>query len=138
MAGPEKELILQRVPWSATAADHLRDLPGMAPHVSVDHYAAMVETGHAFLMGGFVGGKHLASAVIGFEEGDMGTECVVYAAAGRVPGVDLLATVLPAIEGIAMAAGGLSIRWHTIRKGLIARTLPAGYRAAEIVMRKEL
>lgn len=131
-------LIFRRIEWSAEAADHLRGVASMAPHVSVDHYADMIDTGAAVLFGAFIDGEHVASAVAGFEDGDLGSEFVIYGAAGKAPGIDLIVTILPAFEAIARSGGAVSIRFHTVRKGLIARTLPAGYEAAEIIMRKVL
>lgn len=63
-------------------------------------------------------------------------EGVVVAAGGRADGIDLTATIMPHIE--KMFIGCQSIRIHTERIGLAKKLHKQGYRAAELVLKKEL
>lgn len=65
-----------------------------------------------------------------------GDELVIVAAAGRLPGISLTRSVLPAIEALAAAGGCSSVRVHSIRPGMLKALARQGYAPAEIVYRK--
>lgn len=64
-----------------------------------------------------------------------GDELVIVAAAGALPGVNLLDVVLPHIEA---ASGARWVRIHTQRRGMGRQLARHGYKAAEVVYRKEI
>ena len=107
--------------------------------VGPDWYAAQIAAGDLYVVGVFAGGE-LGMVVLLREETitTAARELVIVAAAGRIPGVDLTRHVLPAIEDLARSLGCQSVRLHTMRKGLIRKTVRHGYMLSEIVMRKAL
>lgn len=65
-----------------------------------------------------------------------GPEGVIVAAAGRVPGVDLTAAVLPYVESLFRDC--VRVRIHTARPGLGAKLAAMGYGLQEAVYSKEI
>lgn len=65
-----------------------------------------------------------------------GVEVVIAAAAGDAPGVNLVESVMPAIEKQASGADMLTV--HTRRKGLVAKLAAQGFELAGFIMRKRL
>ncbi len=65
-----------------------------------------------------------------------GSEGLVVAAAGGLPGVDLTAEVLPAIE--RMFSGVRRVTFETTRKGLVGKALAQGYHVAYYGVSKTL
>ena len=63
-------------------------------------------------------------------------ELVVIAAFGRAPARDLTAEFLPQIEVLARSEGCVSIRFHTMRPGLVSKAIRAGCRVSEVIIRK--
>lgn len=63
-------------------------------------------------------------------------EGVIMAAAGELPGIDLIATCLPDIE--AKFKGCTAVRYHTERPAVARKMARWGYVADEIICRKEL
>lgn len=108
----------------ATGADTLNDIAGQ------------VQSGGAFLFHIQHGGAVVGAFVVRVDDTATGPQGVIVAAAARLQGVDMLATCLPAIEG--MFKGCKSIRYHTNRPALARRMAAQGYRAAEIVSIKEI
>lgn len=65
-----------------------------------------------------------------------GREGVIVAAAGDLPGADLTASCMPAIESLFVGCD--AIRYHTARPALARKLATLGYQAREIVCMKEL
>jgi hypothetical protein len=61
-------------------------------------------------------------------------EGVIVAAAGDLPGVDLMASCLPTIEGLF--SGVAAIRYHTERPAVAVKMARHGYVTDEIICRK--
>lgn len=95
----------------------------------VDCEAAQLFTLHS-------AGDMVAAFVLRIDRIGGRNEGVVVAAAGRVPGVDLTALMMPVIE--KMFEGCQSVRVHTARPGLGRKLVGMGYRVAELVLRKEI
>lgn len=64
-----------------------------------------------------------------------GDECVIVAAAGGLPGINLLDVILPHIEA---TCGARWVRIHSHRKGMMRQLQRHGYGVAEVVYRKEV
>ncbi len=132
-----KEIGLQRVGWDESFDDLFAGL-SFPPHESIETLRNGVETGRIGALGAFDFVHCIAASLYRFEDGDLGTEMVILATAGRVPGGDLIATVLPVLEVMARAAGAGSIRFHTERDGLVKKMASHGYGFSEVIMRKVL
>jgi hypothetical protein len=65
-------------------------------------------------------------------------EAVIVGAAGQVDGCDLVATIMPELEKLAIKAGCTSISFQTRRRGLVAKAAKQGYREASKTLRKAL
>lgn len=65
-----------------------------------------------------------------------GTEVVIVAAAGILPGADLVATLIPYIEQQAKGAQALTV--HTRRRGLLAKLRAQGFGCDGFILRKQL
>lgn len=65
-------------------------------------------------------------------------ELVIVAAGGRHPKIQLLATVLPFLEKMAVDLGCKAVRIHTARRGMMRQLAGRDYRETEIVFRKDL
>lgn len=66
-----------------------------------------------------------------------GREFVIVSCFSRT-GEDFVSQALPQIEALALASGCDSLRFHTMRAGLIKKALPLGFRVSEIILRKAL
>lgn len=118
--------------WSDDAG---QVLAAAVSHASVEDIRRQVEAGAALFQ---VTAK---GAVVGYyvlrvDKLSAGCEGVLVAAAGRIPGVDLTAALVPVIE--RQFIGCVSMRVHTNRPGLVKKLAAQGYGGAEIVVRKRL
>lgn len=66
----------------------------------------------------------------------VGAELVVVAASGGAEGVDLVASVMPAV--IRQAEGLHAVTVHTKRRGLIAKLAAQGFKIEGFILRKAL
>jgi hypothetical protein len=62
-------------------------------------------------------------------------ELVLMAAYGR-DRLDLTAELLPQLETLAGRLGCASVRFHTMRPGLVAKAQAAGFHVSEVILRK--
>lgn len=68
-----------------------------------------------------------------------GTEADLRAAVGRLPGVNLTATLLPIIERAQLRAAGINaVKIETRRKVLVGRLLAQGYELCSYTLRKRI
>lgn len=65
-----------------------------------------------------------------------GREVVIVAAAGTIPGADLVRSVIPYIEQQVSGAKALTV--HTRRRGLVAKLAAQGFRVDGFILRKAL
>ncbi len=136
------EVTLTRVEWSDEVREHLTEVQKYAPHTSPDWYRDGIEGNRLIAMGAFHAGDMVGVVIYGFEPGDHGREMVIFAARGLVRlgghGIDWIAAVWPTLQGIAEGMGCESVRFHTMRQGLIAKMRQHGFGLAEYVLRKDL
>lgn len=130
MEAGQKVLTVEPCEWSAQVADVLARA---FTHGNTHDLGRDVRDGRAALFGVRQGGELAGAWFVLRIDGDEG---VIVAAAGAVPGVDLVADVVPEIEG--MFRGVRRIRIHTSRPGMVKKLARQGYGAAEVVLFKEL
>lgn len=120
------ERLIERVPYP--------------PHQTRAWYRGRLAAGEVVALGVFLPGGADVRAVTLYrlEQGDWGQELVILATAGRIPGVDLVATVWPVLESVARACGCGSVRFETARRGLVAKMAARGFRPGPLIMRKVL
>jgi len=124
------------VGWSETARDHLCQVKDWPDHESPDGYRDAIEQGRIFALGVFCDDEQIGTTFFKYDVGDQGKELVILASAGRLPGGDLVAMVLPFMEQLAKSEGCLSVAFFTSRTGLIKKTAMHGYKIAQTIMRK--
>lgn len=127
------ELTIRPAPWSADAE---RLIATALQHATPAEIRRQVEAGIAELYQVMRGDRIGAVFVLRVDHDADGSEGVIVAAAGGVRGVDLTGAVLPHIE--RMFINCRAVRIHTARPGLARKLGQAGYRAAEIVLKKGL
>ena len=101
-------------------------------------WRSQVLTGALGVIAVYVEGERVAS-VLWRRDDHGGRPCFVIAgAAGNHPRFDLASVVLPALEAHAKRLGCELVRFHTRRRGLVARGQAMGYDPAEFVLLKEI
>lgn len=135
LENPEQEkalvISLKVGPWSGAAEEWL----ALTGREHVEEYYQQYQHGARLIYvrcGGVVSGALLLR--IDYLPGAV--EGVIVAAGCNVPGVDLVADVLPAVE--RMFGGVDAIRVHTARPGLVKKLRASGYEAVEVVLKKRV
>lgn len=105
-------------------------------HASTEDIRHQVEHQGARLFYALAGSQCVGAFVLRIDQGPELEEGVIVAAAGHLPGADMIATCLPAIE--SLFADCARIRYHTARPALARRLASLGYQAREIVCMKEI
>lgn len=103
---------------------------------SVAGYQAIARGADALLFDVSWHGRRCGAVLCRVDPEEWGAEFVIVAAVGRLPGVDLTASCLPALEGVARKLGCRGLRFHTDRPGLVAKARRFGYRPHTTVVRK--
>jgi hypothetical protein len=117
--------------WSAHAERFVRAAEDCAPAWagSTEHIRAQVECGAAELLVFRLQGHPVLVVAI---KRDADTVFVL-AAAGRLPGVDLTAQIMPVIERLP---GADVVRLQTARPGLVRKLERQGFRSTVVIMEK--
>jgi hypothetical protein len=102
-------------------------------HASLADLQEQVEQGAA-LFHVFCDARLVGAFILRIDESASGSEGVIVAGAGRLPGFDFIVDLVPHIEKLFRNVN--SIRIHTARPGLIKKLAKAGYEASEMVLRK--
>lgn len=121
--------------WSPDLAGDLAIVEGVA---GVDFYRDLVERRDVGTLDVYVNGLRVGSVLYRYDKTEYGREFVVVAGAGHSARFNLVKTVLPALEWIALKTGARQVRFHTARPGLVRRGTMEGYAVSEIVLRKAL
>lgn len=82
-------------------------------------------------------GKRSGILVYKIEE-EAGRELVIVATYGTIPEISHLESLDKAAQVLAKHYQCSSIRFHTLRPGLVKRALTLGFRIAEVVLRKNI
>lgn len=83
-------------------------------------------------------GHQVGAYAIEFIDHDGGRDAVIVAAVGGLRGVDLTASVLPGIINQAKNGGACRLRFHTKRRGLLAKLRAQGFEFSGYIMSKAL
>lgn len=102
-------------------------------HATLDDLREQVEQG-AYLFHVYCNGRMVGAFVLRIDEAASGSEGVIVAGAGRLPGFDFIVSLVPHIEKLFLNVK--TIRIHTARPGLIKKLSRSGYEASEMVLRK--
>lgn len=81
-------------------------------------------------------GELLGHYALGVRDYEGGPEVIVIAAAGRMRGADLIASLLPTIEQQSQGAQCLTV--HTKRRGMVAKLAAYGFRLDGFILHKRL
>lgn len=122
--------------WDAQAEAWSRRIPRDVPGRYEEELAAKVSRGAAHLAhvetdAGLAGIIVYSVARVGSER-----ELLIIAAFGGQDRRDLTAEVLPEIEKLAVRMECKTVRFHTMRPGLIEKTTAQGFRISEVILRK--
>lgn len=126
-------LTIEPAPWCERAATFLESANQGASQADV---RAQVDSGAARLFLLCEHGTPCGAFVLRIDQTGTGPQGVIVAAAGHRPGLDLIAAVLPTIEGMFLDV--TSIRFHTRNPALARRLAAQGYAPTEIVSVKHL
>lgn len=132
MAPDPQTLTFAPAPWCGLAETLLAEAAGC----DMANIRAQVVEGGATLFHVMQCGKAVGAFVLRVDHLATHAEGVIVAAEGRVQGVDLIASCLPAIE--TLFKGCKTIRYHTSRAAMARRLTGMGYMAREIVAVKEI
>lgn len=128
-------LAITRVSWSDEAAKVLKSSTKWFPLATVEDYRLLLERDpEAALLRVTSADKLVGYVILQVDRYAECSEGVIVAAAGRLPGADLVELVLPALE--RSFEGVVSYRLTTARRGLIRKLLRRGWLHTHAVMRK--
>ncbi|WP_299394634.1 hypothetical protein [Pelagibius sp.] len=127
-----QEVSLTETVWDAQA---VLDLSALKDDVGLDWYRGEVKAGRLAVYGAHLGRQRVGTVLLRYEQLDKGREMVIVAAAGYSR-ADLVALFLPRLETIARLYGCRSVRFHTVRAGLVRKAQRRGYAPVDIVLRK--
>lgn len=131
-------LRIEPAAWSGEVARLLaRAIPKDDPHGLFGLHDD-VQAQRAALIGVWAGQRLAGVYACRLDRFACGAELVIVAASGRLPGVSLTASVLPAIEATARGLGASAVRVHTRRPGLRRVLARYGYAETEVVLTKGL
>lgn len=130
------EITLQPVAWCDALASLLSPLAERDALYGADALRADVESGRVQVFGGFYREKMIGAVALRIDALAGGRELVIMNAAHRVKGGDLTAAVMPYLETVAEAAGCVSMRVHSARKGMGRHLQGYGFNPIETVFRK--
>ncbi len=133
MAHDPQTLSIEPRAWGA-AADRLIGLA--AQHATLADIRQQVQSGAARLFYAKQAETIVLAFVLRVDSTANGNEGVIVAAGGDLPGVDLTASCLPAIESLFV--GCVCIRYHTANPALARKLSRMGYVPREIVCFKEV
>lgn len=130
-------LSIARAGWCDQASAHLAPAMRHEPGVTVATLAALVEQGGGELYAVMAGGQMVGAYVLRHEPRETGSEGVIVAAGGNLPGYSLIRSILPTVEAQQMH-GCDTIRIHTARPAVAREMQRAGYVVRELVLAKGL
>jgi len=133
MALHSQTLTIEPGPW-CTESERLIGLS--VQHATPANIRHQVKTGGARLFHIKHAGTIVGAFVVRVDCLPGGDEGVIVAAAGNLPGVDLTASCMPAIESLFINCK--TIRYHTAQPALARKLARMGYVAREIVSFKEI
>lgn len=131
-------VVLEPALWDAHADAWARLIPHDFPGSHAENLLDLVTRGAAQLCRLVTPSGCVGFVVFDVEESKgCPPELVILAASGR-DGTDLTEAMGPAFERIGAKHGCRTIRFHTMRPGLIKKARSLGYRVSEVIMRRDL
>lgn len=130
--------VLRPAMWDATAEAWSRLIPHDWPGDHAEELREMVVSGAAEMVEVHTAAGHVGFVVYQVDDSFPQPELIVVSAYGADTEHDLTSEVLPQLEKIARSAGCASIRFHTMRAGLIRKAMAEGWRVSEVLMRKDV
>lgn len=132
----EKLLTTRPAPWDAAALDALAVKPRHDTTGGLQSVADVCQGAHLFeLLDRDLVVMRYALSV---RQHSFGREGWIHAAAGNLPGFDLTAVALAAIELQLLASGCDALALYTARAGLVKKLERSGFQIAGYLMRKRL
>ncbi len=129
----QKAIKVEAGPWSDDAAVWLSEAVQPQHLIGLQH---QVEQGIATLFSLVLQDELVGAFVLRIDQNGPVSEGVICAAAGELPGFDLMATILPVIE--SKFEGCSAIRYHTSHPAVARKMAVHGFYADEIVCRKRV
>lgn len=123
--------------WDEFAQQCARRIPHDDPIAFADPLAQKVKEGRYAVFQVVQGETPIGVVVYDIQEKN-GRELVIIAAYAQAPHFDLTGLHLPDVEAHARHLGCCSIRFHTIRPGLVAKALKQNFRVSEFILRKNV
>lgn len=126
--------VLRPAQWDENAQAWSRLLPADHPEDLTAFLAAEVNSGRSKVSHLVKDGARVGFLVFTVTEAH---ELLVQAAFARDTGGNLLAEFMPRLEQLARECECDTIRFHTMRAGLIVAAQRHGFRVSEVIMRKD-
>jgi hypothetical protein len=131
-------LMLRPGIWDAQAAAWSRLIPHDWPGDFAEHWAALIREKKAEVCDAVIEGRRVGVVVFSICREYPTPELVILGAFASAGGHDLTAEAFPQIYRLAIERGCRTVRFHTMRAGLIAKAVAAGWTVSEVVVRKDL
>lgn len=131
-------LVLRPGNWDAQAAAWSKLIPHDWPGECGDSWEKMIAAGEAEIVFAEKNGERIGFIVFNINREFPSPELVVLGAFSPASRFDLTAETLPQIESLGLLRGCKTVRFHTMRPGLIAKSLRAGFVVSEVILRKEI
>lgn len=133
----EKSLSLHRARWCEPAERALREVAS-SPVCSIAVRRRAVQENREALFAVTADAEIVGWFVVRVEAMEAADEAVVVAAAGALPGVSLMRSIVPLLDDLAAALGCASLRVHSTRPGMLRELTGLGWQPVETVYRKLL
>lgn len=126
--------------WDAQAEAWARKLPHDSPEDYGDHFSRLIKTGkaRAFEVIEHDNPKRVAILIASEDRVYPSGELAIRGAYCAVNRGDLTAEFLPQIEALARVLNCATVRFHTMRPGLIKKAMQRGFRVCEVIVRKDV
>lgn len=126
------------VAWDDTAAEHFRPVVLPDSPTGLDGLKNDVEAGAASVLAVMADGERIGSVLVRLLAGGDGLHFVIECANANVPGLCLVETCMPALEGWAAKLGCVAVDVPTHRPGLVFKMKRRDYQVVQTVMRKAI
>lgn len=139
-------VILRPGLWDAQAQAWSKLIPHDFPSDYIEHWTKLIRSGDAEVLDILAvtpgteikTGVRVGVVVVTICHDFLTPELIVLGAFSSDKHADLTEVSLTQIQEIADSKGCGSVRFHTMRPGLIAKALRAGFTVSEVIMRKEV
>lgn len=132
--------VLRPALWDSQAEAWARLLPHDSPEDYGRHFADMVKSGaaRAYEVVKESDGRRVCIVVARVDRSYSSGEFVIEGAFCPENRGDLTAEFLPELEAKARDLNCATVRFHTMRPGLVAKAVQSGFRICEVICRKDV